>query len=286
MNRTVTNQPDLHPDVLAVFESIAEEWGEKYFSEFLLPSLQTQGRAASAKLEDVVVALQSPFRCLHAFFGHYAFARRGRDRDDLSQLACLALRRLAAEDTFTEFLEQSDGDALWDQFCQVCTERNHKISEQLNRGVIAGMLELSQEIYRLDGIGSIAGWAIKGIEKTRRVEPQFMRIVDIRGVGPKTTATFLRDLIAMFEVEDSLENVDRLYVQPIDRWTRMFAYALIDEFEDREAADWVVAGKLSKYCRWANVSGLRFNMGATLFGTKQVRDPQRFHSCLERLITN
>ena len=51
-----------------------------------------------------------------------------------------------------------------------------------------------------------------------------------------------------------------------------------------KAADWVIAGKVAKYTRRAGVSAIRFNMGATFFGQRRVRDPNRFTDTLARLV--
>lgn len=271
---------ELDPMALAVVRAMAGDFADRYIGEVLLPVLHSASKSESANLKDIRAAFASPYRCLHAFFSHYAFARRGKDRDDLSQMAVLALRRTTSEDSITELLKAPDGTLIWENFAAICAERGRKNSEQLNRGLLQGMVELAQEIYAIDGIGSVTGWVLRGILQTDQVEPQFLRIVDIRGVGPKTTSTFLRDVVFLFGVEDQLDNSNRLYVQPVDRWVRLFASRVIPDLDREHAVDWVIAGKLAKYARKAGVSGVRFNMGATYFGTREVREPARFDRVL------
>jgi hypothetical protein len=220
---------------------------------------------------------------LLAFYCHYAFARRGKDRDDLAQFALQAIQRVQGDDDFEKVLKMEDGTPLWDAFAEICAEKRRKNNEAQNRGLIQGMLELSQEIYQNEENGSIAKWMLDGIERTSRIEDQFERIVDIRGVGPKSTSTFMRDVIFMFGYEDRVEPADRIYIHPIDRWLRMMARYLVPEPGMEKAADWIIAGKISKYSRRAGVSGIAFNMGSTYFGQKLVKDPTRFEEMLKKV---
>lgn len=261
---------------------MAGERAERYISEVWLPALHNASRAEKLTHDDIRDAFSNPYKCIHAFYDNYAFARRGKDRDDLSQMAVQALRRTVSEDTIQDLLEQEDGTAVWESFCRICEERKRKNSEQLNRGLIAGIVELAQEVYRMNPADSIADWVVEGIAQTDRIEQQFLRIVDIRGVGPKTTSTFLRDVVYLYDLEDALDNADRLYIQPIDRWIRLISRHVIPDIDHDRAVDWVIAGKLAKYTRKAGVSGIRFNLGCSFFGAREVREPGRFEEVLQR----
>lgn len=272
---------ELDPHSVAVMQVMAGRFADQYISETLAPSLQRALKSQSTNQADIATGLLDPYLGLQAFYTHYAFARRGKDRDALAEIASLALKRSIKDSGFEALLAEDDGEKLWMAFDVVCHEQHHKNSEQLNRGLIQGMLELAQEIFKIDERGSIPGWISEGIRETGLIEPQFLRIVDIRGVGPKSTSTFLRDVVYFLGLEGSLDHANRLYVQPIDRWIRMIAENVITEIDASEAADWVIAGKLAKYARHAGVSGVRFNMGANYFGLKEVRDPGRFEACLD-----
>lgn len=274
---------ELDPRSVAVMQALAGSYADQYIGEVLLPALARALRTESTQKSEIAKGFADPYLSLHAFYFHYAFSRRGKDREELAEFATLALKRCIKEHGFPSLLQMADGAVLWEKFDALCLEHGHKNSEQLNRGLIQGMLELAQEIYQIDEIGSIPGWIALGVRETGHIEPQFLRIVDIRGVGPKNTSTFLRDVAFVFDLEDDLDFANRLYVQPIDRWIRMIAEEVITEIDASEAADWIIAGKLAKYARYAGVSGIRFNMGATYFGVKEVRDPGRLESCLETL---
>lgn len=275
--------PELRPESLTLFRTMAGSRADKYLTEILLPALARAPRCAP-ELAAVQAQMSHPYGCLEMIFSHYAFARRGRDRYELSEIALEALRRISSSDDFGQFLALEHAESLWDMFVEVCQERKRKPMEQLNSGVIAGMAELAQEIYQIDGTGSIAQWVVQGIRKTGRVEPQFLRMVDVRGIGPKISSLFLRDVVVLYGMEDEIDHVDRLYVQPIDKWMRAIAPYVIDEPNADDLADWILAGKLSKYARKAKVSGTRFNMGVTWFGMREVRAPEFFGSAIRQVL--
>lgn len=275
---------EIKPRARTLLRAMANEWADVYVEEILLPSLLRAARAGSADIEPIKEALSNPYKCLEAIYSHYAFARRGKDRQELSDLAIEALHRTVRPEAMDKFLALADASILWETYEAVCQERRKKPMEQLNRGVISGIAELAQEIYRLDGQGSIAEWVLKGVVQTDRIEPEFLRIVDIRGVGPKMTSVFLRDVVFLYGLEERIDHIDRLYVQPIDKWIRLMAAEVIDEEGAADAADWILAGKLAKYTRHAGVSGIRFNMGVTAFGMREVRNTESFESAVERLL--
>lgn len=268
---------------LAILRTISKEWGDAYVKDDLLPSLASAARMPSRKVADIREALSDPFWFLVLFFSNYAFARRGKDRDELAKLAVTAVKTCTSPETIQELLAQSDGEALWEAFDSLCRENHRKSSEQLNKGILAGTIELAQEIAQLGQSGSVADWVVEGIQRTGRIEPQFLRIVDIRGMGPKTTSTLLRDLVYIFDLESEIDNIDRLYVQPMDKWVRAIGHEIIPEDVDDRTPDWVLAGKISKYARRARVSGVKFNMGASHFGTREVRDLTRLERALDEL---
>ena len=274
---------ELDPRAARVFKTVADDFGNRYATEFLYPHLR---RILGIEQEDPELirdAYLTARGSLLAFYCHYAFARRGKDRDDLSQFALEAMLRVQGDKDFEEVLKLEDGTPLWDAFAEICQEKRRKNNEAQNRGLIQGMMELAQEIYQSDGKGSIAEWMLTGIEETHRLEEQFERIVDIRGVGPKSTSTFMRDVVYLFGCEDKVEPADRISIHPIDRWLRMMARYLVPEPAMDKAADWIIAGKVSKYSRRSGVSGIAFNMGSTYFGQKIVKDPSRFEEFLKKV---
>jgi len=274
---------DIDPMARSLLWHVSNQFADRYVGEIFLP---TVGRAigfANPSITAVRDGMSEPNQCLRLFLYHYAFSRRGKDRGELSDIAVEALDRCLESDELAIVAGQN-GERFWESFVEVCGERHRRPSEQLNIGLIAGMAELAQEIYQEDGLGSIAGWVVRQILRTDRVESPFLRMVDIRGVGPKTTSTFLRDVVFVAGLEDQLDHQDRLYVQPIDRWMRLMAPYVVPDIDDDRCPDWILAGKVSKYARHAGVSGIRFNMGTTYFGLRLVHEPDLFHVRLSELV--
>jgi hypothetical protein len=275
----------LDPKSVSLMRRLAGEFGEKYTKELLLERYRRELDLASDSRDEALAAMEDPFLSLLAFLSHYAFARRGKDRDDLSKLASRALLETVSERPFEQVLRLSEGSVLWEKFAEKCAQAGRKPQEDLNRGPIQGMLELAQEVHRRDPRQSIATWIIDSLEDTGRIEPQHERIVDIRGVGPKSASTFIRDLVWLFDAEEDVSPVDRIYVQPVDRWLRLAVGYLVPEPGLEEPPDWVVAGKISKYARRAKVSGILLNMGLTYFGQRVVLRPERFESEMRKLMS-
>ena len=274
----------LDPKAVILMRRLAGEFGEKYTREFLLERFKKELTLSSSTRDAVLAAMEDPFLSLLAFVGHYAFARRGKDRDELSRIALRSVHQLVSERPFTEVLDMPDGVLLWEKFAEKCEQSGRKPQEDLNRGPVQGMLELAQEVHRNDPGQSIATWIIGSLEDSGRVEPQHERIVDIRGVGPKSASAFIRDLVWLFDAEEDVSPIDRIYVQPVDRWLRLAVTYLVPEPDLDEPPDWVVAGKISKYSRRAKVSGILLNMGLTYFGQRIALRPERFETELRHLL--
>ncbi|MBL8068034.1 MAG: hypothetical protein JNM28_06270 [Armatimonadetes bacterium] len=274
----------LDPKIAAIYRTIAGEYADKYLATFLIPQLEKSTGKTAESLEDWVEVLDEPEASIRVFLGAYAYARRGKDRDLYARTTLRALDQVLESTPIDELLTAGDGVALWDAFIVQCERRAIKPNESQNRGIVQGIPELAQEIFALDGCGSICGWVADGIEQTSNIEPQFNRIVDIRGVGPKSTSTFLRDLVLIYGLEAKVNPADRIHIQPVDRWTRLATTYCVPEPHDDRLADWIVAGKVNKYARRAKVSGIRFNLGLTYFGQRVVREPSRFDAEMKALI--
>lgn len=274
----------LDPSIAAIYRALAGEYAEKYLATFLMPQLERSTGKSVETLEGWVDILDEPEDSIRVFLGSYAYARRGKDRDIYARTTLKALDQVLETVSMAQLLESDSGVQLWEAFVTQCDKRGIKANESQNRGIVQGIPELAQEIFALDECGSISGWVADGIEQTGNIESQFNRIVDIRGVGPKSTSTFLRDLVLIYGLESKVSPAERIHIQPIDRWTRLATKYCVPEPQDDRLADWIVAGKINKYARRAKVSGIRFNLGLTYFGQRIVRDPSRFDSEMKALI--
>ncbi len=268
----------------ALIRLLAGSRADRYIAEFLLQPIERLLDEQPLTIQDIRDTYTDAYDCLRVVYGQYAFSRRGKDRHELAEIALEALDRTCGPDDFEKYLAEPDASLLWKNYEAVCEDYKRKPMAQLNMGVIAGLCELAQEIYKIDDVGSIAGWILKGILQTDRIEPQFLRIVDIRGVGPKIASTMVRDVVFIYNVEPQVDRLDRIYIQPIDKWIRTLARYTVPEPNASEMADWILAGKLTKYARLAGVSGIRFNFGATYFGLKEVKLPENMDAEVEKLL--
>ncbi len=257
---------ELGPNQIRVLRALAGTWADKCCSEYLLPSIARQCDCPP-RFQDIQAALADPFHSLLVIFAHYAFSRRGRDRNDACSLAIEALKQVKAKIGFPSFLRHSDGSVLWEEFVAASVRKGKKPNEELNLGVVAGFAELAQEIFRSGHSGSIFEWFCDVATESNRIEEPFLRMVDIRGVGPKVVSTLARDAVFLFGVEEDIEPVDLLFLQPINKYIRDIAVHVVAHQSEADSPDWILAGKISKYARRAGVSGIRFNIGANHFGS-------------------
>lgn len=260
----------LDEDIQRLISCVAR-FGDKYVEEFLFPHLAKPLKVGRDDHAAVLEALRQPTGALRALYGHYAFARRGKGRQELVESALAVLDLISAKDGLA-----TPGDDVWAVFETELRSRGMRASETQDRGIVQGLFELAVEVESEGPGESIVTWIERTVHETGAVEGLFNRIVDIRGLGPKTTSTFIRDVVFIYGHEQELEAAEKIHIQPVDRWLRLMAHEAVPESGMREAADWVIAGKVSKYCRRAGVSSILFSMGCTHFGQRVVREVERF----------
>lgn len=276
------------PDLAAheLIRSIAGRPADLYVAEKVIPSLAKVVRPQTESLEGIKEALKSPDAAFALVLGYYAVARRGQESEALSRMMLLALTRTLGESSFSEFLESGDSEALWMSFVEVCTEEGKKSLEQQNRPVIEGIAELAFEVYEDFGHGNIVEWICDEIAETHRCQSLFNRLVEIRTLGPKTASHILRDVAFVYDLEDTLDFCDRLFMQPINSVVRRVASYILDTPGDEHYADWVLAGKLSKAIRLANSSGVRFSLGCGYVGSRLSARLGGIDSALRELVAS
>lgn len=279
------NQGTVTPQFQAMAQLLADGFARKYTTEVLVPAVaEALDTPTTTDKEMLYAKLLHPFYGLRLYYSRYAFSRRGKERYVLAKSAVAALCHITGPERIDMALDDPNGDAMWSAFEHQCQIHGVRPSPDQNEGVVAGMFELAQEVFRIDKIGSISRWILMALQQTRRVESQFMRVVDVRGVGPKIASTYLRDLIWFAEAESSLDPIDQLYVQPIDATVRAFATNTVEEIGGRKVADWIVAGKVGKYARQSGISGIDLNMGLSYMGIQCARNGSSFERELRSLL--
>ncbi len=84
---------------------------------------------------------------------------------------------------------------------------------------------------------------------------------DIWQVGPKITAFFLRDLVAVLNLQSRLTSADYRFLQPIDTWIERIARRL-----NIQAGPEGLAAAIVNKCQQEGVDPIRFNQGAWYLG--------------------
>lgn len=264
---------------------LASEKAIRFQNDVLLPQMARVLRISTPSLAAVRDALTDPYLALKVIYGHYAFARRGNGRGEYAELALDALECVVgAPNQLTRVFARQQPEMLWEAFDAICRQNGRKPNEQLNRGLLEGFMALATSIYEEDGEGNIFGWIHEGIVMTQRVEQHFTRFVEARGIGPKLASLILRDAVWMANQENVIEWSDRLYLQPVDSWVRHLAAYLISEAHSTSTADWVLAGKIAKAARRAEVSGINLNHGIQYFGNQEVRSAHSLKSAVQNLL--
>ena len=269
-------------EVEAILNRLAGEKAEKFQHEVLFPQMARAARISLPDSQAVREALADPYYAFRVMLGHYAFAKRGNDRVEYSGFALQALDKVLRGNkaNFSQFLSSENApEQLWNAFVAVCQENQRKINEQLNRGLIEGLVGYAARLYAEDGIGNIWMDIQQSIVQSGRVEPIHQKITEIKGIGPKVGALVLRDMVALYNLESTIDAGDYHYLQPIDTWIRRIGPLLSDEIEEK-TADWVIAGKLAKLCRRNRVSGVRFNQGVQYLAIVELRDLERLKGYL------
>jgi hypothetical protein len=86
----------------------------------------------------------------------------------------------------------------------------------------------------------------------------------ITQVGPKVAALYLRDLVMLFNLSDSVKDDSAFCLQPIDTWVRKLArkVGIVDEHAD----DPSIQRAIVKACAENGIPAFRFNQGAWYLG--------------------
>lgn len=107
---------------------------------------------------------------------------------------------------------------------------------------------------------NIVNRSLEEIEKGR-IKPHRNELMEIRGVGPKTSAFYLRDVFLLFNCKIGLSEARE--IQPIDTWVKRVVRSIQDNHPDEtdlSHEDWIV-----KYAR-TSINSALINAGAWYLG--------------------
>jgi hypothetical protein len=130
-----------------------------------------------------------------------------------------------------------------------------------DREMVLDILRFICEQPAADGrVLNIAAYAAARIE-AGETSAVYKELDDIWQIGPKVAAFFLRDLVAVLDLQARLKPADYRLLQPVDTWVEKIARKLnIQPGPDGLAA------AIAETCQREGVDPIRFNQGAWYLG--------------------
>lgn len=246
------------------------KFGEFYWSQYGYDYKVTFRKKASGKWKDA----------LAEFLENYAFERQGKP-PQFPIKAAEAVREYKCDIPENNFESE-----MWKKFCEKigasatgngANAKNNPLapSSGNKKSIVSLIQSLSKNDY------NIVRWAKEGIENGD-ISDIYYELQSVRGLGPKITAFFLRDVVSAFEIkENDLEPAK--YLQPIDIWTRRGAEALSYANERHESLknDTEFASIIVDASYKAGVSPSLVNAGIWIFGAKFAETKEEFREALE-----
>lgn len=144
-------------------------------------------------------------------------------------------------------------------------------------------LSITAWVGRLDRDGhNLIRWAKRGLEEGRAPELS-RKLQQVRGIGPKIAAFFLRDVVEAFNLE--MPNAESaIYLQPIDTWTHRGAEALAPQLgwpaPNKKGEDKKCAHVLVEVGRRAGVRPTLINTGLWMLGGRFAQKEKQFREAL------
>jgi hypothetical protein len=148
------------------------------------------------------------------------------------------------------------------------------LRSRLGKGKVGRGRDITTALSTLDFIGripnlNIVGYSIGRIRAgeiaAHYAELQRSRSeTGIVGIGPKVAALYLRDMVLLYNLEDTVGADAAFCLQPIDVWVRRVAlrYGVADE----GASDAAIQQAIVATCQQHGLSPIRFNLGAWYVG--------------------
>ena len=185
-------------------------------------------------------SFEDPLEAARFFIGSYAYEHQGRSPSYPPAAEEAIKMSESARDSKDYPLE------VWTRFCELLKNKN--LARKIN--------PLCHPCKRCQPFLSSACpcsciWCTLGNEnvvidskrdlKAGRTKEAWVRLVKIRGIGPKIASLFLRDVAVWFSDEFTPIKDDRWLLQPIDIWVRRVVTSRNPEIKgDKCIAEWIV----------------------------------------------
>jgi hypothetical protein len=164
-------------------------------------------------------------------------------------------------------------------------ELKNELSKNIGKGKIGRERDIKMIISYFNFISNlehknIVAYSLNKI-KQKEIKDHFYELQKskrpngIESVGPKITSLYLRDLVCINNLEDSIKKEDMIYFQPIDTWVRKIANELeiiespkLSNKELKNVNEFKIREKIVEICDKLHVSAIKFNQGAWYLGVK------------------
>lgn len=265
-----------------LLKALAETYADKYITEFLFPQFEKKIGSSIASRQDLQKFLEDTKTSLKCLVAYYIVSRKSSDRKVFSNILLESIDKTLFEEgdwispeNSQKFLNTVRG------FAQA--HKQLRIFDTM-KPLLDGLIYLISDIYENYGHGDVFLWIKSEVEATNSLEYAYHRLTSIKALGPKTASLILRDTASIYDLEDDLEFSDRIYLQPITSTLRIVAKYAICEAQEKELADWILAGKIAKAARMCNLSGVRINMGCNYVGLKSRQESIRIETFINSII--
>lgn len=149
-------------------------------------------------------------------------------------------------------------------------EINTQLCEKIGKGKVGKARDVEMIISALEFIGALPNKNIVAYsaEKIRGGQlqlhyKQLQRREATNGiiqVGPKIAAFYLRDIVSLFQLTDSIDDATAFCLQPVDTWVQQIAerHGIVSEKADTQTTQ----DAILRMCKAQRISPIRFNQGA------------------------
>jgi len=231
------------------------ECAERYFAEDLKPYENRNLR-------------NNWWEAFDFFLGRACYQGR---RDSVSEEVNKRVRQV-----LIPFFENSNRDKEYETLRQEeWKPLENQLREKIGKGKIGKARDIEMilsALYRIDSYPcrNIVNYSIQKIENGLVLE-HYRELQDkqsangIVQVGPKIASFYLRDIVSLFKLGNSVDSDSAFCLQPIDVWVRRIAKKL--QIVNNEADDRTIQEAIVKKCEESNVSSFRFNQGVWYAGS-------------------
>lgn len=196
---------------------------------------------------------------------HFSFYQGRRDdvSEKVEEKAMLILKLYFKGTNEDELIKQSQNNFI---------EINEKLKDVIGKGKIGKGRDIQMVISILDFVSklnekNLAKYSISKINNSE-VRKHYEELMEIIGIGPKIVSLYLRDLIYLFSLDNSITKEDLELLQPIDTWVRQLSIKI--GLVENNANDELIRKKIVEACLNANVSNIKFNQGLWYIGSNAV----------------